>query len=125
MAIPPSSPSRIASEWPHFSATRRRTPTAWQVTSVPIPSPGRTRTLRFMSSRECQKRLFYRGGLRFLAGLDDAGDFLVEQALLAIGEGREVAIHHIQLILAQRVAQLLATLLQRMPAAMLAQHQLA
>src|SRR5260370_2075478 len=125
MAIPPSSPSPMASEWPHFSATRRSTPTAWQVTSVPIPSPGRTRTLRFMSSRECKKILFYRGGLRFLAGLDDAGDLLVEQALLAIGQGRELAIHHVQLFLTQRVAHLLAALLQRMPAAVLSQHQLA
>src|SRR5436190_3255221 len=68
---------------------------------------------------------FYRDGLRFLAGLHDAGDLLVEQALLAIGQGREVAIHDVQLFFAQRVAQLLAALLQSMPAAVLSQHQLA
>ena len=47
MAMPPRRASRIWRLWPHFSATVRRTRTASRVTSVPIPSPGRTRMLRF------------------------------------------------------------------------------
>src|SRR3954452_6788808 len=119
IAIPPSRPSVRFRVCFHLVATYCRTRTASRVTSVPMPSPGRTRTLRFMNS-VCQSDL----GLPALVDQDD--DFLVHEALLAVvGNSGEAMIEAVEFALGERITQFGGALVERVPAAVFAKHETA
>src|ERR1700722_17522522 len=101
--MPPSRPSLNCSVWPHLSATCCNTRTAWQVTSVPIPSPGRTRMLRFI----CRLLLLGDGGDCLLALFDQSGNFLIEDTFLTVRKSGELMINVIELFFAQDISELL------------------
>src|SRR3954453_5738480 len=117
--MPPSSPSVSFKQCFHFAATCSRTRTASRVTSVPMPSPGRTRTFRSMP-------LVRRHADRLFAALpDQRDDLLVHEALLAmVGYGREPVVEGVQLFAAQLIAQILAALVERVAAAVFSENQL-
>src|SRR5438128_12066631 len=96
MAMPPSSPSVSFSECFQTSATRRSTRTASRVTSVPMPSPGRTRIDRFM--RSVRGHLLR---LHLLHFLDQRDDLFVEQTFFAIGQRCEPLVQHVELLFIQ------------------------
>src|SRR5260370_35182069 len=95
---------------------------------MPVPSPGRTRTLKVMGLisltwRWTGERL---SGLAYcLFGLrisDQREDLFVHQALLAVGERGEAVIERVELFLGERESEILATLVQRGPPAAFSQH---
>ena len=105
-----------------------RTRTASRVTSTPIPSPGSTRTFRFMDIDRGESRTDC--ATSATAARADylwttRSDLLVPQALLAVGQGGEPVIDRVELLCAEIETQLLATVLQSVATAVFTQHQLA
>src|SRR5260370_16184673 len=126
MAIPPISPLVSCSVCPNFFATACNTPTAALVTSAPIPSPGKIKIFRFIVRLGSFGRSTSASGFGFFDYFArDGVDFVVPHAFLAIGHGGETLIHQVKLLAVQSEAQVLAALGERVPSAVLAQHQAA
>src|SRR5579863_2395237 len=128
--MPPSRPSVSRTVWFHLRATCCNTRTASRVTSVPIPSPGRTRMLRFIWVEFfCQPLWVFQPsvGSRLLSlrVFNQGGDLFIQHALLAIRQRGEAMIQAIQLVAGQGKSEILAALVERVPPAVLAQHELA
>ena len=84
----------------HFSATTRSTRTASRVTSVPMPSPGRTRMLRFKYSPvPCNRRWRRLARQPADCRCGERGDLLVHQALLVVGQRGESRVDDVELFL--------------------------
>src|SRR5450432_2648900 len=107
--MPPSSPSVNRRLWWNLSATWRSTRTASRVTSMPMPSPGNTRTLSSMKTNASVRRR-YLGHLPSVlpTGVNKGDDFFVHQALLSvIGNGGKAKVDVVQFGLRQHEPQFL------------------
>src|SRR6266852_1265671 len=96
---------------------------------MPIPSPGRTRTLKVMglislTGRRTGERL---SGLAYcLFGLrisDQCDDLFVHQAFFTVGQRSEAVIERVQFFLVEGESEILAALMERVPSAVFSEHQ--